>query len=251
MKVLRKSPEQAREMNSKNMPIITDTENNVLSTDEIYVDEWTIHWRLKSGLTVPSIQTIIEALSSYLTGREQWYDTVDAKIILRLPFGDAERLPIDEYRSHFLIAVHTHIIEPKTDAMNNPFLALWRCKRYMDELSQFKQIENLLQPYEERSSFIRFCIFPLLDGLRQKLNVLITLCIIYLCVKQKSGKVSVKKLQTIDMESRKVRPLMFFNPDDSALVARLETIQEHILPQVLNPYKTVPDDWNPFSVLAM
>ena len=100
-------------------------------------EQWSIYWSSKAILKDSSSRksrmvTRLHDLAEYLRSREKWYDTSDSNIVLHRPSGNAqEQLSIDEYRSHFLPAVHklVSLTMMGANTTNHPCLAVWRYKK--------------------------------------------------------------------------------------------------------------------------
>lgn len=69
-------------------------------------------------------------------------------------------------------------------------------------------------------------ILPRLERLRKKLHVLITLCIVYICIEETSGEINVNNIPFINSTNTETRQLVFFDLRDSDLLAGLQALEE-------------------------
>ena len=229
MKILKNPSKSIRTMKDKREAVSNNTDKDFSQMYEAQEEQWSIYWAGKgSAIDKPSIETRLARLLNYLIQRERWYDAADSKIVLRLPFENTEDLSINDYQSYFSSSIkrHTSSSSLTTDATNNHSLSLWRYEKYMREWALFKELENFLNPFQEKSKFIRLQILPRLDQLMKKLSLLITLCAVYVCMEQSSGQINVNNVQSINETNTKTTQLVFFDLTDSDLLAGLEALEE-------------------------
>jgi hypothetical protein len=189
-----------------------------------------------------SIGERLRRIAGYILQREEWYDSADSKIILRLPNKITEDLSVNDYRYNFLSAVHIHIsLKNSTmDAANNNSLSLWRYKKYMYEWMLCKQLERFLQSFQKKPQDIRCNILPHLERLIKKLQVLITICTVYICIKQGEDNVNVDNFQFFNMTNPEIDHPIYVALHDSDLVAALAAFDDKSLATEETAY-TIPD----------
>ena len=175
-----------------------------------------------------SVEERLRELSKYIRKREECYDTVDSKIILRFPNKVTEDLSVIDYRYNFLTAVHRHISSGRspTDAANNTSLSLWRYRNYMYEWMLCKELERSLQSFQNKSKYIRFCILPQLERFIKKLHVLAAICTVYLCIEQGENNVNVDSVQLANKANPAIRHAIYVDLHDRDLLAGLELFDD-------------------------
>ncbi|CAF1347506.1 unnamed protein product [Rotaria magnacalcarata] len=229
IKNLKKPSKADRMMNNGGKTVVKDTDKESSRMHEVQQMQGSIYRNIKSNtVNKPSIASRLKRLLQYLNDREAWYDAADSKIILRLSYENTPDLSVNDYRSHFFPAVVRHLSSSftTTDATNNICLSLWRYEKYMHEWTLFKSLENFLQPFKKRSECINKCILPKLERFLKKLSVLITVCTIYICVQQRTGKINVNKVQFTSFTKTTTRQLSFFDLHDGDLLNDLEELEE-------------------------
>ncbi|CAF3621777.1 unnamed protein product [Rotaria socialis] len=229
IKNLKKPSKADRMVNNGGKAVVKGTDKESSRMHEVQQMQGSIYRNIKSNtVNKPSIASRLQRLLQYLSDRETWYDAADSKIILRVSNENTPDLSVNDYRSHFLPAVARHISSSFTtiDATNNMCLSLWRYEKYMHEWTLFKSLENFLQPFKKRSEYINKCILPKLERFIKKLSVLITVCTIYICVKERTGKINVNKVQFTSFTNTATRQLSFFDLRDGDLLHDLEELEE-------------------------
>jgi hypothetical protein len=229
IKQLKKPVKTIKVKNTEHTVAIKSIDKDFQRMYEAQEEQWSIFWNIKCRTGQNRCRQInLRALGKYLQEREQWYNASDLKIIFRLPDENTQDLTIDDYRLYRLLALHKHISSSAltNDMTNNRSLSLWRREKYMHEWALFKELERFLKPFKKKLSPILSSILPQLARLIEKLNLLITLCIAYICIEQKTGKVNVKNIPFINITRTNIRQLVFFDLHDSDLLSDLEALQE-------------------------
>jgi hypothetical protein len=126
------------------------------------------------------------------------------------------------------LAIQTHIQSrvSTTDSTNNYSLSLWRYEKYISEWILFQQLNTFLKQFQQKSNLICLEILPQLDRLIDILSLLITVCVAYICIDQKSGKVNVDNIPFLNLTDTNMKQLAFFDLNDKDLLAKLEALQE-------------------------
>jgi len=126
------------------------------------------------------------------------------------------------------------------DAANNNSLSLWRYEKYMYEWMLCKQLERFLQSFQKKSQDIRCNILPRLERLIKKLQVLTTICTVYICIKQGEDNVNVDNFQFFNMTNPEIDHPIYVALHDSDLVAALTAFDDKSL-ATEETANTIPD----------
>ncbi|UJR06577.1 hypothetical protein I4U23_010861 [Adineta vaga] len=170
----------------------------------------------------------------------EWYDTVDSRIILRLPLIENQRLSVNDYRFYCVLSVRKYIsIDEMTtrDGSNNFLLTLRRYKRYMYDFIFLEQLKYLLI-FNGRLS----CQVRRIDQLMKKLKVLITMCTIYLCIESGNDTVKMNNIHFINMIDNEMKQHVFADLLDQNSLFHQKSLekQNFISNETYNP---IPDNF--------
>jgi hypothetical protein len=229
--------------NTEHRSVKKDSNQEFLEMYGAQQDLWLLYDIIKSEVPVKfSMEERLRRIFSSIRRREKWYDAADSKIILRLPYEITEDLSVNDYRSNFLSAVHTHISSRNltTDVANNDSLSLWRYEKYMYEWILCKELERFLQTFQKKSKYIRCDILPQLERFIKKLNVLTTICTIYICIQQGENNVNVNNVQFFNMTNPNMRYSIYVDPRDRALLADLAVFEDASLATEEKPLTLFP-----------
>jgi len=185
-------------------------------------------------------------ISNHINNRERWYDTAEAKIILRMPYEDADDLSVNDYRLHCLLAVNEHQMRmfcSRTDAADNLKLSRWRYERYLTDWVYFRKLERYLRSNKNIPSNFSLHVLRKLERLIKKLSVLVVTTMIYISSEGKQCQVNVKKIRQINKTNPLVKQLFDINlkdhqtedsvtiisiPDHKRLITNRDTIADFI-----------------------
>ena len=230
--MLQKSPRNVRTTNvDQERPVGTDSNKDRSPTYEAQRDLPLLNFVVKCDrVDEASAQERLRRIFHYIKRRENWYDETDAKIILRLPYEITEDLSVNDYRSGFLPAVHSHISsrDSTSKAANNHSLSLWRYEKYMHEWLICKELEGILEPFRCKSEFIRHRVLCHLQRLLKKLHVLITICTIYICIEPGKDDVNVDHLSFFHLRNPGMRHPICVDLRESLLLASLAAYDDGI-----------------------
>ncbi|CAF1109608.1 unnamed protein product [Didymodactylos carnosus] len=241
---LQKSPNTIRTTNNTERRLVKNNSNQeYLELYETQQDLWLLYPVIKSKVGDKiSIEARLKQLFNYIQLRESWYDMVESKICLRLPYENTTDLSVNDYRYNFLSAVHTHISSKNSimDATNNNSLSLWRYTKYMYEWMLCKELERFLQYFQKRSKYICCFILPQLERIIKKLHVIITICTIYITIKVGQHYVNVNNIQFLNKTNPEMRHPIYIDLRNSDLLTDLTLFEDKNLPTE-ETTNTIPD----------
>ncbi|CAF1637787.1 unnamed protein product [Adineta ricciae] len=168
------------------------------------------------------------------------YDAGDSRIILRIPFIENARLSVNDYRFYCLLSTgrHTEKLDNVIkDGSNNRELTLWRYEKYMYGWIFLGQLKHCLLLSKGSQSRI-----ALIDRLMKKLNVLLTMCTIYLCVKPRSKKVNVDGMKFVNVIDEGTKQHIFGDVFNDNLLVKLEALERETV-TVSETCKPIPDSY--------
>ncbi|CAF1486514.1 unnamed protein product [Adineta steineri] len=223
--------------------MVQDIDKDFLQTHELQEEQWSCYWAIKRDKTGKvSIRKRLDKLLIYLQNRQQWYDSADAKILLCIASNRTDGLSVNDYRFYFLFAVEKYLsLSYSTeDGTYSYFYSLWHYKKYMREWIRFHALENFLKLFQKKSKYILRTILLQLRQLIKKLDVLITLCIVYMYYKSDDNEINMTNIPYIDYSDTIIRQLVFFDLHDADLATDLETLTEES--SLTKPFNIINED---------
>ena len=254
VQMLKKSPKTIRTTDTiERRSVKKDLNQESVQMYGAQQDLWLLYGILKSEDAVKvSVEERVWRIFKYIERRETWYDVADSKIVLRLPYemtdDSTKDLSINDYRCNFLPAVHAHISSKYStmSAANNDVLSLWRYNKYMDEWMLCKELENFLQSFQMKLKIIRHYILPRLERLIKKLHVLITICTVYIMIKQGENTADVNNVQFLNITNPEMRHYIYDDLRNSDLLVGLSLFADESL-AIAETDNTIPDHKRLFS----
>ena len=250
LRKLNKSPKTNSPMKNDRGIGINDTDKDFQRMYRAQEEQWSAFWEVRrKAAQNPSKLIHLLALREYLIRREEWYDAADLKIILRLPDKNTQNLSIDDYQSYFLPAVKRHMLSTTAtiDGVNHRSLALWRYRKYMSEWMQLTELERFLRPLQANLGYTITVILPQLEQLIRKITLLITVCTAYICIEAGTDKINMDHIQFINVTSKHVEQLAFFDLGDNDLLLGLKALRVETPSRAVSPITTS----DPFDYLDL
>ncbi|CAF1459597.1 unnamed protein product [Adineta ricciae] len=189
---------------------------------------WMIYESLKDCADDPnSIKACFTKVNRLLRLAAESYDAGDSRIILRMPVIENAGLSVNDYRFYCLLSTERHTEKLAIvikDGSNNHELTLWRYEKYMHGWIFLGQLKHCLVLCKGSQSGI-----SLIDRLMKKLNVVLTMCAIYLCVKPRSKKVNVDGMKFVNVIDEGTKQHIFGDIFDDNLLAKLQALEQEII----------------------